>query len=434
MMPVASNVVTFRLEERSRQNQRSRKLNKETIASLPQPEKGNTVTYFKDAVTQGKPVPSGFGVRVTANGAKAFVLNYRAGGIARRLTIGSTDSWSIPEAVKRAHELRRQIDRGEDPLAKEPAAPEPRTVADLIRDYTSADRTWLKRPDIGDDALTRLLLPEIGHLPLMELRRSDIMPALDRITAAIAKRQRYSGKTTRKNLLSYFRAAWSWEEEADENLPAFPGPPKRSKRHTVEVERPGRDLTDDELRRLWRAWEGDVFGDICKVLLLTGQRRNEVSRMPWSEISTDGRLWVIPASRYKTKRQHVVPLTEPVRAIIEAHKNSSSLVFRTKTGTAVATGGNDKVRIDKNLKGTPPINWVVHDLRHTAETLMARAGVDPFIIERVTGHALPTAMMQRYQHHSFEDEKRSALEKLAALVLEIVSIPEAPSIVPEAPK
>src|SRR3984893_19098360 len=91
-------------------------LSEETIKELRAPAKGNSITYFAGATIQGAKAPRGFGVRVTAAGARAFVLNYRLRGRERRFTVGAWPDWSALKAVREARQLRQRIDRGENPL------------------------------------------------------------------------------------------------------------------------------------------------------------------------------------------------------------------------------------------------------------------------------------------------------------------------------
>ena len=95
---------------------KSEKLNEKTINALAVPVAGNTITYFAGATIQGAKAPRGFGVRVTATGARAFVLNYRLRGREHRFTIGAWPDWSALKAVREARNLRQRVDRGEDPL------------------------------------------------------------------------------------------------------------------------------------------------------------------------------------------------------------------------------------------------------------------------------------------------------------------------------
>src|SRR3979411_1159347 len=89
-------------------------LSEETIKGLRTPAKGNSITYFAGATIQGAKVPRGFGVRVTASGARAFILNYRLRGREHRFTIGAWPDWSALKAVREARNLRQRVDPGED--------------------------------------------------------------------------------------------------------------------------------------------------------------------------------------------------------------------------------------------------------------------------------------------------------------------------------
>ena len=105
-----------------------------TIRRLPVPPRGNKITYDD--------VP-GFGVRVTASGARSFVLNYLTkGGRERRITIGSCGDWSTSDARREARRLRQLVDQGGDPLADIEAAREAPTIADLLQRY---EREYLPR-------------------------------------------------------------------------------------------------------------------------------------------------------------------------------------------------------------------------------------------------------------------------------------------------
>src|SRR6476646_9324693 len=87
------------------------KLSDAFVKALPAPATGNKI-YYDTAVT-------GFGVRVTAAGARSFVLNYRTRGTReRRYTIGSFPEWRTGAAREQAIKLKKRIDNGEDPMAE----------------------------------------------------------------------------------------------------------------------------------------------------------------------------------------------------------------------------------------------------------------------------------------------------------------------------
>ena len=99
------------------------RLSEETIKRLPIPDTGNRITYFAGATIQGAKAPRGFGVRVTAGGARAFILNYRLRGREHRFTIGAWPDWSALKAAREARNLRQRVDRGENPLDGSSATP-----------------------------------------------------------------------------------------------------------------------------------------------------------------------------------------------------------------------------------------------------------------------------------------------------------------------
>src|SRR5262249_39671314 len=184
-----------------------------------------------------------------------------------------------------------------------------------------------------------------------------------------------------------------------------------------------RILEDDEIRTLWPVC-GQVgnFGLACQIMLLTGCRRSEATGMMREEIAGD--IWTIPAARYKTGRDHIVPLSAAARAIIDAQGQNNPLVFPGKGGVPLSRGGIHKAAIDKLAPGLPL--WRLHDLRRTSRSLMSRAGVQPDVAERVLGHTIP-GVRGVYDRHAFLDEKRDAQERLAALIDGILTPP--PSVV-----
>src|SRR5258707_15435946 len=110
-------------------------LSEETIKRLPLPAKGNSISYFAGAIIQGAKAPRGFGVRVTASGARAFIINYRLRGREHRFTIGAWPDWSALKAVREARNLRQRVDRGEDPLKDRAPIPAAKSVSSVIDNF-----------------------------------------------------------------------------------------------------------------------------------------------------------------------------------------------------------------------------------------------------------------------------------------------------------
>jgi integrase len=409
-------------------------LNEEVVKRLPAPRAGNKVYYFAGAMLQGSRAPRGFGVRVTASGAKAFVMNFRIRGREHRYTIGAYPDWSALRAVREARELRQRIDRGENPLEDRTRIPLTDTVTtvldDFLRRYVRNKERPLRSADHIEGAFERLVKPCIGKISIVDLRRSHIAGMLDKI-------EDEKGPVMADRTRAYFRKAMAWYAERDDQFNFTAVFVRAEPRANAKDRARTRILSDEEIRVLWPVLgSAGTFGALVKTLLLTAQRRDEVAHMSRAEIGPDG-IWVIPAERYKTKRPNFVPLSRAALEIIEAQpvRKCCDYVFPSNRGTAFSGYGKSKAKIDKAVLSTiqqptrngadlPLANWTLHDLRRTAKTLMVRAGVRPDISERVLGHAI-TGVEGTYDRHSYAEEKREALEKLGALLGRIVNTPGA---------
>ena len=408
-------------------------LSEETIKRLRAPAKGNSITYFAGATVQGAKAPRGFGVRVTSSGPRAFILNYRLRGREHRFTIGAWPDWSALKAVREARNLRQRVDRGEDPLKDRAPIPTTKSVSSVIDDFMARYVRNKERPlrsaDQIQSAFDRLVKPRIGKLGVYELRRSHVAEMLDKV-------EDEAGPVQADRVRAYLRKALSWYSERDDDFNLNAAFVRVGARANPKERARTRVLSDDELRALWPLFsEAGTFGALLKTLLLTAQRRDEVANMTWSEIGAEG-IWTIPAERYKTKRSNHVPLSKAARAVIEAQPqiDGCDYVFPSRTKTPFSSFGKSKARLDKavllymqkHVKKVADVealpNWTLHDLRRTAKTLMARAGVRPDISERVLGHVI-SGVEATYDRHSYADEKRDALEKLATMIDRILNPP-----------
>jgi len=398
------------------------------VKRLPTPAAGNRVFYFAGARLQGAQTPRGFGVRVTANGSKSFIINYRIRHREYRYTIGAFPDWSVLKAVREARNLRQRIDRGENPLDDRAPIPTSKTIAIVLDEFMERyveREAKLRSASYIKRAFEQLVKPRIGKIGIYELRRSDVAQMLDKIADD-------RGLVMADQTLAYLRKAFNWYAGKDDE---FRSPIVRGMSRTKPRERARtRVLSDDEIRILWPVLEAaGTFGALVKTLLLTAQRRDEVASMSRGEIGKDG-TWSIPADRYKTKKPNFVPLSVAALKVIEAQSkvDGCDYVFPSRVGTPFSAFGKNKAALDnevlaamrrrvtKGTKLTAVPNWTLHDLRRTAKTLMARAGVRPDISERVLGHVI-AGVEGTYDRHSYADEKRDALEKLAAMIERILN-------------
>ena len=282
--------------------------------------------------------------------------------------------------------------------------------------FLERQRAALKRRSLIE--VTRHLMVHAAPLnakPLTSVGRRDIAALLADVEAA-------SGPYARNHVRASLSAFWTWaiaEGLVEANPVAG----------TVKAPAQSRDrvLSDHELAQVWRSLPVGDFGDIVRLLLLTGQRREEIGALQWSEINLANRVITLPPARVKNGRPHQVPLSEPALAILAPRwaKREGPAVFGRDGRDRFTNWSNTKAALDRRLSGMP--DWHLHDLRRTCATGMAKLGINLPVIERVLNHVSGsfTGIVGVYQHHDFAEEKRDALERWAAHLSTIVGLAKA---------
>jgi integrase len=419
-------------------------ISEKIVGKLPTPAAGNRLHYFSGATLQGKKAPSGFAVRVTAAGTRSFVLFHRFNGKAYWETLGRWDAnqgggtLTVRDAIVRADKLAKDLRNGrrEDPRPErtrrlqegdKPADGKVSGLLDVyIARYLKAGK--LRSAGMIEAQLERLVKPRIGKVGIYELKRSHISRMLDDIADT-------NGVRMADLALAYVRKAFNWYE-VNGHDDDFISPVVRGMARLKPSDREReRFLSDDEIRDVWAALgtitEPACFPAYVKTLLLTATRRGESADMSTTEL--EGDIWTIPAARYKTKRDHVIPLSAPARELIasatpDKPSKNAHFVFSTKDGAKPFSGfSKAKRELDEAItdirerEGHSPMeSWTLHDLRRTARTLLARAGIRDDIAERCLGHVIK-GVEKVYNRYAYLDEKRAAFEALAALVSRILN-------------
>jgi integrase len=362
----------------------------------------------------------GLHVRVSTPGARMFYTMSRANGKRRRIKIGPYPVLSLADARRRAMEIARSIELGEydvEPEAPEETAP---TLGEVIPQFIELHA----KPNTKDWKRTESVLRKFDGLkdrPLDQIKRQDVTKVLDDIIA--------NGTPTRANrALSAIKKLMNWcvmRGTIETSPVALLRPPTR------EVQR-DRVLNADEIRAIWRQSETEdyPFGPFIKLLMMTGQRRAEVSDMRWSELNLDEGVWELPASRVKNARLHIVPLPTQAVAILRSLNRflDSDFVFTTTGRSAISGFGRLKDRIEATLPENTQ-DWRFHDFRRTASTGMAKIGVMPHVIDAVTNHksGVVSGVGATYNRYTYLNEKREALGQWANELTKIVQKPLATS-------
>ena len=258
-------------------------------------------------------------------------------------------------------------------------------------------------------------LASLSELPVQKVMRADIAAELARIAE---KNGGFAANRARAALSSLY--SWALAEGLTEANPVV------GTRKAVDEIARDRVLTDEELRLIWRHAGEEDYGAIIRLLILTGQRREEVGGMRWSELDFGTRAWRISAQRTKNGRAHDVLLSPPAVDILQARgrHEGRDLVFGSREG-AFSGWSRAKAALDARIQGALDRGrlkpWRLHDIRRTVATRMADLGVLPHVIEaalnHISGHKAGVAGI--YNRSSYVAEKSAALTLWAAHVIAI---------------
>jgi integrase len=370
------------------------------IKGLQPPAKGNRIT-FDDEV-------AGFGVRVTAAGARSFVFNYRVRGTGqqRRMTIGGFPNWTCGAARTEAKRLRQIVDGGGDPRGDFEELREAPTMDDLCSRF---EREHLpKKSAATRDAYSGLLKshvkPFFGKFKkVADVKYADIDKLHTKVTQAGSS---YAANRCVAVLSKMFSLAILWQMRTDNPAKGVERNPERGRK---------RYLIGDELARLTAALAkhpDKQAATIIRVLLLTGARRGEVLGMKWVDLDLDRGIWSKPASSTKQGTDHVVPVSKPVCQLLKGIKTRGEFVFPSvgKTGHIIEI----KKSWASLCKAAGIAGLRVHDLRHSFASQLVSSGASLPLIGALLGHSNP-ATTARYSH-LFDDPQRAAVEKIGVLV------------------
>jgi integrase len=356
----------------------------------------------------------GFGLRVSYGGRRAFVVLTRINGKLHRFTLGAYPKKSLSEARDDAEKIIKDAAKGISPKEREAeerrkAQAERRNTFQAVAEEFMADHAKNLRTRGEMQRMIDVdLLPQWGDKPIASITRAD--------AKALIREKARNAPIAANRLVSLISKifAWALDEEIIQASPAV-----RLKRPGGEQERE-RSLTDEEIRKLWPVFTqlGYPFGHGLKFLLVTGQRRGEVSAMKWTEIDGDG--WKLPGTSAKSKQGHRVPLSTLALEILETVPRIGDYVFMSGRGLNPLEGWEGaKRRVDSFLK-EPIEDWRIHDLRRTMATQMRSLGVDRLVVSKLLNHA-EAGVTKTYDRYAADTEKAAGMERWSDRLKEIIS-------------
>jgi integrase len=372
----------------------------------------------------------GLAVRVMPSGQRTFVLVARFPGRKNptRRAIGAYGAITLDTARERARKWLDLIRRGIDPQVQE----ERERLAELRKQahtFTAVAEEFIRvhvsktRKAVGvEHSIRREFIARWGERPIAEITPKDILDVID---DAVKRGAPYMAH----NLFGYARTLFGWAiSRPDYGLETSPCDRLKPKRVIGKKEARQRILSDKEISALWSSADamGYPYGPVIKLLLLTGQRLNEVARATWSEFDLDRRMWTIPGQRMKAGAAHTVPLSDAALEVLRElpRLKQGSHLFSTTFGEMPVNGfSRAKRRLDELM--TERLGAIeefrFHDIRRTMRTGLSALPIPDRVRELVIAHAQP-GLHQVYDRHKYDDEKRAALDLWATRLMAIVTV------------
>lgn len=430
-----------------------------TVESVASYKPKAKVYELRDAVVPG------LRLVIQTSGVKTWVLRYSFHGRYQKFTLGRYPEIPLTESAedRKARIAKNPASDAPDArglaraaLARKltginPAAEKKEKArkissgeadADLVKTVWKSyvEKHLTSNPEVKESSADKFksifethILPKWQDRKIQDIKKRDAIDALD----DAKKRGPHAANSTFGVLRSFFN--WTVERDILSESPMkgmkIPFDEKQFVRKRVLIGKNKNDSDYDELKEFWNACgklarerqpgftAGAVFGPMFQLLLLTGARRAEVAEMEWRELDLTNRIWTIPGARTKNSEEHRIYLSDPALAIIKAIKRIEDCEFVfTTNGTSPSSGfSKAKTALDKITPGIAP--YVIHDLRRTCATGMARLGIAVSVTEKALNHISGTlsGIVGTYQQHDYADETKEAFIAWGNFIARLVS-------------
>jgi integrase len=349
----------------------------------------------------------GFGFRVQAGGKKVYYAKYRMGTKQRWFKIGPTDKISLSAASKQAKSIFESVANNIDP-----ANTKAKATAAAAQTFGSVIDGYLEQLETDKRSVAHIRRTKSYLDGYFKALHTIALASIDRATVSrelnlINKRGPTAANRARATLSAFFN--WSIANGLCEHNPV-------EKTNKNQEQSRDRVLTARELKTIWSKVDDSDYGKIVKLLTLTGQRRDEIARLTWSEVNFDEKQIELPGSRTKNRRPHLIPLSSPALIILKSIDRDGKGVFSKRNNWQI-----DKDSLDKKLDMP---HWVLHDLRRTCSTNMGeQLSIPPHVVEAVLNHVSGSkaGVAGVYNKATYLKEKREALNKYADYIHTIVN-------------
>jgi integrase len=369
------------------------------------PVPGKQIDYFDERMP-------GFGLRVSGSGRRSWIVIYRIGGRLRRLTLGPYPYLSLADARAKAKRAISDVVHGGDPAAAKQAERLAETFAEFAVEYLEKHAKVRKRSWREDQRmLERDLLPAWRHIKVKDISRRDVRELLERVVERGSPMQA-------NRLFALIRKMFNFGIQRDviEHSPctALSQPMPNRQRDRV--------LSEQEIRAVWKALERErpLIAASFKLRLLTAQRGAEILSMRWEHLDLAAGWWTIPGELAKNGRSHRVPLSGAVLTVLDEVRRLSDGGQELFPSPSRAGSMQYAQKAVERIRKAAGVEFTGHDLRRTAASHMTSMGISRLTVGKILNH-VETGVTAVYDRHSYDREKRQALEEWGRRLAEIVS-------------
>lgn len=350
----------------------------------------------------------GFGLRVSLYGRKTWFIFYRYAGKKRRMALGTYPSLLVHEARQKALDVQRRVYGGEDPIGDANRAITFQQLADkYMNEYSKVHKlSW--RED--ERCLKKDMLPYFSKMPILQIKKQHIIECLEKTA------QRNVTIQVNRNF-GCLRKIFNFALERDliEHNPCA-----GLKKPFKEMSR-DRVLNTQEIQKIQLALPQLTKSscNILKMLLLCAQRSKEVKLMRWQDINMNDMVWILPGEFTKNSKPHTVPVTKMMLEVIELQSHNrfiSEWVFPSRDNPKKPVRNIQKAL--GRLSVVSGVDFNGHDFRRTAATTMAKMGIARLSISKLLNHS-ESSITAVYDRHTYDGEKRKALEAWCNYLLQI---------------
>lgn len=387
------------------------KLTDRSVKAAKPPEKGRA-HHWDDEIR-------GFGLRVYPSGTRSFVYRYTSPETERRrlVVLGEYGALTVARARKKAETYRGRVLEGADPEPEKEPEARPPTMSEFSDVYLKRmTKRWAEKTRAEyERRLDKHVKPVLGRARLDTIARADVAKLLDKIAEDSGP---YESNRVHELIRAMFNRAAEWGFYPEDR----PNPARRIERFK-ETSRE-RWLKPEEVTTLMekvRKEESIHFQAFVPLLLLTGMRKTELLRIQWEHIDFERGEVLLPDT--KSGKPQVRQLSKPAREILRflPRTEKNPYVFPGRRKGSRRRDFRNEWESARKAAGLEDIT--LHDLRRTAGSFMAQAGVPLQVIGEILGHQ--SSDVTRVYARLSEENERQALENLGEKLGELLKLKEA---------